>query len=89
MTDSLTPESMYAAMKRASDELAYLNAPVECRASPYGLSCLRLMFARPSTPPTPLDLISGLRVIVDPELPNNRIEFRDRDGKVTYAIDLP
>lgn len=89
--DGLNPESrlLYADLKRAADELAYLNAPVECRTSHYGLNFLRWAFGAPRTPPTPLDLISGLRVIVDPELPGNRIEFRDRDGKVTHSIDLP
>jgi hypothetical protein len=100
--DGLNPESrlLYADLHRAAEELAYLNAPVECRTSQYGLKALKLMFGGRPPPSTPfreaflqasrnLDLISGLRVIVDPELPENRIEFRDQDGKVTFSMDLP
>ena len=77
-------------MKRMADELAYLNAPVECRTSQYGLKFLRLVLGPPPpTPPTLLNSISGLRVIVDPTVPERRIEFRDRDGRVVDSIDLP
>jgi hypothetical protein len=89
--DGLSPESrlLYADLAKAADELAYRNAPVECRTSQAGLRFLRLAFGAPRTPPTPLDsLYYGLRVIVDPDVPENRIEFRDKDGHVVQSIEL-
>lgn len=81
---------LLADMYRAAEELAYLNAPVECRVSHEGLRFLRTTFALDPTKPTPPpSLVGGLRVIVDPTLPVNRMEFRDRAGNVTDSIDLP
>jgi hypothetical protein len=76
-----------ADLRRAANELAYLNAPVECRTSPLGLHLLRLM-VDPILQPHDHFSITGLRIIVDPTMPGSRIEFRDQYGKVTNAFEL-
>ena len=84
--------SMMDAIKKASDELAYLDAPVEARVTRYGLNALRLMLAPDPTKPSPppvLAPIYGVRLIVDESLPPKQIEFRDGDGKVTSSFELP
>lgn len=89
--DGLTPEArlLYADLYRAAEQLAYLHAPVECRTSHYGLRFLRTAFPHPPFSPTPLAMMSGLRVLIDPDLPEKRIEFRDGGGNITHSIDLP
>lgn len=82
-----------AALKEAYDQLAYLNAPCEARLSNLSLKKLRVMLEPPPERPlAPTSLVSsmyGLKLVVDEDLPFNRIEFRDRDGKVMSTYDLP
>lgn len=82
-----------AALLAAGDELAYRNAPVEARLNAASLRSLKTLVAPDpylsAQAPTPFPTFTGIRLIVDPEMPPNRIEFRDRDGSVTARFDLP
>ena len=83
-----------AALKQTADELAYLNAPVEARLASATLIALKLMLEpdprnTPLPPPSPFETMTGLKLIVDPDVPPLRLEFRDRDGNVVSSFDLP
>lgn len=77
-----------AALYEASQELAYLNDPVEARLAAPTLNVLRLMFP-PAEQPTPLSALTGLRLIVEPGLAPGRIEFRDKKGRLVSSFDIP
>lgn len=76
------------ALKEAADQLAYLNAPVEAHLTADCFIALRMMLPAPERPTSPLHAIIGLKLIVDPDLPKWRIEFRDQKGKVVSSFDL-
>lgn len=79
-------------LKRAVDELAYSHSPVEARLTADAYSRFRVWLlpdpTKPIPRPSPMSLYSGIKVIVDPTIAPNRIEFRDADGNVTAAFEI-
>jgi hypothetical protein len=68
------------------------GVPVEARLAPASMGLLRSLVEPDPTKwaPAPRGASSffGIRLIVDPEVPDRRVEFRDRYGDVCRVIDL-
>lgn len=77
---------------RIYDEFQYKRVPCEGRLTAEALRELRKRYAPDPTKDAPVaapyGMLAGIRLIVDPEIEPNVIEFRDADGNVIHRITL-